>query len=151
MKWKTKTNREKHNYVNTPTYRSWYNMKSRCNNPNYKNSHLWLGKGITYPVEWESFLNFLADMGERPFGTSLDRIDNSKNYSKENCRWATRIEQQNNTSSNRFIEYNGQRFTLSQWAKKLNMKRETLRDRIDKYNWSIEDALTIKVGGKNAN
>ena len=148
MKYKSTQFREKHDYVNTPTYRSWYNMKSRCNNPNYKNSYLWKGKGIKYPDRWESFIFFLSDMGERPEGTSLDRIDGNKSYSKLNCRWATPKEQMNNTYNNRFLSFNGQTMTLQQWADELGMHRKTLSCRIDKYGWSIEKALTTEVRSK---
>lgn len=71
-------------------------MKQRCNNPNcdaYKN---YGGRGITYPESWEKFKGFLEDMGIRPEGMTLDRIDNEKNYSKENCRWATDEQQSQN-------------------------------------------------------
>ena len=145
MKWKTKIPAEKHSYVGTRTYTSWYNMKSRCNNPNYKNSIYWKGKGVTYPERWESFVNFLEDMGERPEETSLDRIDNSKGYSKNNCRWATRKQQMNNMRSNRVIEYNGESMNLNQWADRLGVKREVIRDRIDRYGWSIERAMNEPV------
>lgn len=145
MKWKSKLIRESHDYVGTPTYRSWYNMKSRCNNPNYRNSHLWLGRGIKYPPRWELFTEFLKDMGERPDGKSLDRINNDKSYSKDNCRWATREEQANNVTTNRRITFNNRTQTISQWARELGIKRETIRDRIDRYGWPIEKVLTTKV------
>lgn len=81
----------------SPTYISWSSMKQRCDNPAsiaYKN---YGGRGITYDPAWADFVLFLEDMGEKPAGTSLDRIDNDKNYNKTNCRWATRREQNLNT------------------------------------------------------
>jgi hypothetical protein len=78
------------------TYYSWFNMISRCSNPNYTNFKYWGGKGIKVCEEWKDFSNFLQDMGERPLNTSIDRKDGSKNYSKENCRWATRQQQSEN-------------------------------------------------------
>lgn len=84
----------------SPTYRAWCKMKSRCYNPNYVNYAAYGGRGITVCSEWlNSFETFLADMGERPEridALSLDRIDNSLNYSKDNCRWATAQEQASN-------------------------------------------------------
>lgn len=68
-------------------------MKTRCNNPNRHSSDHYIGRGITYDPRWELFVNFQNDMGKRPDGTSLERIDNDKDYCKENCRWATKSEQ----------------------------------------------------------
>lgn len=119
-------------------------MKSRCNNPNYTNFSKWGGKGISYEEKWSTFLGFLEDMGERPEGTSIDRIDNEKGYYKENCRWATKKEQMNNMSSNRIIEFNGVVKNLQTWADELNLDRKTISTRIDRYGWSIEKALTTR-------
>ena len=80
----------------TRTYKSWASMMQRCTNPN----HVWFrrygGRGITVSERWREYANFLADMGLRPAGKSLDRIDNSQGYCAENCRWATAKEQATN-------------------------------------------------------
>lgn len=83
-----------HGYSRTPTYRSWQSMKTRCYNEASFKYPDYGGRGVTVCKRWlKSFEAFLADMGERPEGTTLDRRDGKKGYSKANCRWATREEQ----------------------------------------------------------
>ena len=91
--------------ITTPSYLSWKGMKQRCNDPNHMWFSVYGGKGIKVCKRWEKYENFLKDMGERPSGTTLDRIDNDKGYYKENCRWATIKEQNNNTNRNRYFVY----------------------------------------------
>lgn len=126
-----------HGMKNTRTYSIWQAMRNRCNRLNQDYS----GRGITYDKRWDSFENFYLDMGEVPDGMSLDRIDVNGNYCKENCQWATREQQANNTRANVFIEYNGKRQTLAQWAKELNMNYDKLRSRIVRYKWSLDRAF----------
>jgi len=80
----------------SPTYISWYGMKTRCENPNATFWDLYGGRGITFCARWRKFENFLSDMGERLEGTTLDRIDPNGNYEPENCRWVTLSEQSSN-------------------------------------------------------
>lgn len=111
-------------------------MRNRCNRLN----HDYSARGITYSQRWDSFENFMADMGEVPDGMSLDRINVNGNYGPDNCRWATREQQANNTRANVFLEHNGKKQTVAQWAKELGMKPDKLRARL-RYGWSVHRAL----------
>lgn len=83
-------------------YRSWTSMKRRCTNPNSNRYRHYGARGITICGRWlHSFENFLADMGERPVGTSIERVNNDGNYEPDNCKWATAIEQANNRRASR--------------------------------------------------
>lgn len=130
----------------TPTYYTWCGMKARCTNP--KNSHYatYGGKGITFCDKWNTFAGFLEDMGEKPVGKSLDRIDSNGNYCKENCRWATATEQARNKSNNRVIEFNGESKTLAEWASMLGLNQSSLSERLARHD--VETALTMRKGGK---
>lgn len=123
-------------------------MRQRCHNPNDANYHNYGGRGITVCERWQGpngLVSFIEDMGDRPKGYTVDRIDNDKGYSPDNCRWATYTAQLNNRRNNRIIEFNGESKTMAEWASALNMNWFTLRQRIDRYGWSIERALTEPV------
>jgi hypothetical protein len=141
-----------HGMTNTRFYCIWTKMKVRCLNKNYDHFKLYGGRGIK--VEWKSFEQFRDDMHDSylehclEFGikeTTIDRIDNNKNYCLENCRWATIKQQANNRNSNHFITFNGQTKTLSEWAEKTGIDEKNIKNRLDKLNWSVLETLTIPV------
>ncbi len=86
----------RHGLTDTPEWRSWMAMRQRCNAPRVRNFKYYGGRGISVCLRWEKFEHFLADMGPRAPGTTLDRIDVNGNYEPSNCRWATHLEQRHN-------------------------------------------------------
>lgn len=115
----------------TPEYNAWANIKDRCNNPNNNRFKHYGGRGITYCKQWESFENFLADMGERPSKHhSIDRIDNDGEYSKKNCRWATIDEQNSNRRGVTLITINGVSQTAGKWSQTADVDASTIKRRI---------------------
>lgn len=129
------------------TYASWSSMLSRCQDVTHKSFHHYGGRGITVCERWQKFENFLADMGVKPKGKTLDRKENDKGYCPENCRWATMKEQCNNRRSNRFITFDDKTLTLSMWADKMGVSKNTLYYRI-KMGWTVEKALSTPVNVK---
>lgn len=130
------------NYKTCPrAYISWSHMKARCNNKNDKRWEQYGGRGIKYCKEWEHFSNFVRDMGDRPLGLTLDRIDNDGDYCKQNCRWTDAKTQLNNTTRNKRYFLNGVSKTLSQWIEHFGLKPSTVRQRFYVYHWSLEKSL----------
>jgi hypothetical protein len=105
------------------TYASWRNMIQRCINPKNPAYEYYGGRGITVCERWRTFSNFLSDMGERPHGLSLERIENNDGYTKPNCRWATRAEQSANTRLNVWITFRGKRQHLSALAREYGLNQ----------------------------
>lgn len=101
-----------HSKSQTPggsSYEVWHGMKQRCLNPRSKDYKNYGERGITVCESWLAFENFYADMGDKPQGMSLDRVDNSKGYSPANCRWATTREQDRNKRTNIYVSFFGER------------------------------------------
>lgn len=133
-----------HGMTKTTTYRSWSNMIARCTNPTDSEWQRYGGRGIIVDVRWLNFENFLEDMGQRPEGSSLDRLDPNGDYCLQNCRWATPTEQANNRRNSRLITFGGVTKTLAQWAAQLGINPTTLSYRIQ-AGWPIEQAFTHPV------
>lgn len=140
-------NSTKHGRSDSPEYRTWSTMKSRCYNKNNKSYYGYGALGITVCDEWrDNFQQFYDDMGPRPSSKhSIDRIDNSKGYSKENCRWATIDQQANNRSNNIVLIYNEKTQNLAQFAREYGISSKTLRKRLFVQKLSLEKALTQPV------
>ena len=134
--------RKTHGMSHTVEYHAWFDIIGRCFNENYANYKYYGVRGITVCDEWkDSFEAFYRDMGPRPGdGYSIDRRENDKGYCKDNCRWATEIEQKNNTSRNVFYIYNGVAKTLPAWCRELGLKLGTIRSRIEN-GLSFEEAI----------
>ncbi len=131
----------------TPTYHTWVGMTQRCSNPTHKDYENYGGRGISVCDKWKTFSGFLEDMGEKPAGTSIDRIDVDGNYCVENCRWANKFTQANNRSSNRILTLNGESKTMAEWSRKLEISQSSLSDRL-KHN-TEEDALSKNKNPNN--
>jgi hypothetical protein len=128
-------------------YRAWRSMRERCSNQRHKQYAGYGGRGIKVCERWNSFENFLEDMGDKPKGLSLDRKDNSKGYEPGNCRWTTSKEQTRNRRSNRIIEFNGETRCLAAWSEVLGFPRTMLGGRLSR-GWSVSEALATPAGGK---
>jgi len=124
-------------------------MIARCTYPSVKAYRFYGARGIKVCERWRTFENFLADMGERPAGMSIDRVDNAKGYEPGNCRWATDTEQHRNRTDNKFLTFQGKTLTIAGWAELLGIDRHTLADRIRKSGWTVEKALTTPVMSKS--
>lgn len=135
-----------------PLYETWRGMIKRCTNKNHTYYYRYGGRGIKVCESWLiDFNRFCIDMGEKPSKDyTLDRINNDGDYEPNNCRWATKEEQECNKVNNKFIEYNGKSQTLYQWSKELNIKKVTLKNRLY-LGWTIERTFTtpVRKRGKN--
>lgn len=126
------------------TYLAWTGMRKRCLSQNNKDFNDWGGRGITICPEWGSFEQFLKDMGEAPAGMSIDREDNGKGYSKDNCRWATRRQQQQNRRSVQNFTIGKETHCVSEWARRAGLKITTVFMRLER-GWDINRALAVKI------
>jgi hypothetical protein len=137
-----------HGESRSPEWSVWVGMIRRCK-PNDANKKIYFDRGIKVCERWtedkKGFINFLQDMGRRPSSKySIDRINNDGNYEPGNVRWATDLTQNTNKRSNHFLEYNGEKKCISEWAKERKIKNATLWLRISK-GWSIEKALNTPI------
>lgn len=133
-----------HGMSNTREYQSWHMMKQRCGNPNATDYKNYGGRGIKVCKRWERFENFFRDMGPRPIGTTLDRINVNKGYSQSNCRWASKKQQERNRRNNLLITHKSKTQCLSAWIDELRISHGTFQAR-RQDGWPIEKALFTPV------
>ena len=134
-------------------YSTWNGMKQRCLDPNSSHYHCYGGRGVTICEDWlNDYSKFyewaVANGASREL--TLDRIDTNGNYEPSNCRWADVETQMNNTSQNRFIEYNGEKLTVMQWSRRTGIEEGTIRRRLDSYGYSVAEALGYETHTKKS-
>lgn len=134
--------------VGTRLYNTWNRMIHRCYDPNYHKYPSYGARGISVCDEWrndyDTFYRWAIENGYQ-LGLWIERIDNDGNYCPENCKWATRKEQMNNTRRNHFIEYNGETKTLAEWSDVLGINYSTLHNRITRWG-NVQKAFGTPVG-----
>lgn len=137
----------KHGLCKNPLFYTWYQMVQRCHNPNHQNYPRYGALGRTVCEEWrndpQAFINWSESHGYKE-GLSIDRIDNEKGYSPDNCRWVDRFVQQNNMRRNHWITANGETHTISQWARIKGVRRTLILKRL-KLGWSEERAVNEPI------
>lgn len=129
---------------NNPKWRAhvaWCRLRERCERPRGDDRKNYAGRGITYDSRWSDFEAFVSDMGLPEPGETLDRIDNNGPYSPSNCRWASREVQSRNRRNNNWIEFNGKRQLVGDWARELGVPVQRLKNRLHR-GWTLEKALT---------
>ncbi len=135
--------RRTHELSHTPEYRTWCSLKARCNTPTDKDYCKYGARGIKVSDRWSTFENFIADMGQRPSRRhTLDRSNNNLGYEHSNCHWALPRDQMRNTRMTKFIEYNGRRMCLTDWAREIGITASTLKARLGRLGWPKDKALT---------
>lgn len=134
-----------HGQTGTKTFKSWDSMLQRCLNPNAPDYRRYGGRGIRVDPRWvASYDAFVSDMGQRPEGSSLDRVDVNGNYGPENCRWSTRSGQQRNKRNTPMLEWNGATLSWADWADRTGIPSKHIGWRLSK-GWTVERTLTTPV------
>jgi hypothetical protein len=132
-----------HGLSDSKEYGVWADMIQRCTNPNRKAYKNYGGRGITVCDQWLKFENFIEDMGDAPFDKAeLDRRDNNKGYSPDNCRWITRLQNSHNTRRNVNTTWNGVTMCRSEWARQRKISLNTVKSRLCR-GWTELEALEL--------
>ena len=149
-----------HNQRHTVLYSVWRGLRQRCNNPKHASYHNYGGRGITVCEEWDKSFQAFYDWSyangystenqkDEKLKLTIDRIDNNGNYEPSNCRWVDRKTQTRNMRTTRFITFNGQNKSVSEWCEIYGIKLQTFNTRI-RNGWTIEEALTKPIGSKKS-
>ena len=133
-----------HGMSKTRTWVTWESVRERCLNPNNNAWKDYGGRGIKICKRWDSFENFLADMGERPIGKTIDRVNNNGNYEPSNCRWATSTQQNRNKRNNRL--FGG--ITAAEWSERTGVNYVTLRKRLIRQEAKGIFTIPVALGTK---
>jgi len=138
-----------HGMTGSPLYGAWRRMIQRCEDAGCPDYAYYGARGIYVCDRWHDFSNFYADMGERPDGMTLERVDNNGPYSPENCVWASRKEQGQNTRQAKLVVWRGESLTVAEWERRLGWKPGVLKARLNRLGYSVEEAMTkpVKCGG----
>jgi hypothetical protein len=139
----------KHGMSRSKIYQIWADMVGRCTRQTHKRWVDYGGRGVTVSPDWLDFEAFYADMGSRPDGYSLDRIDNNLGYSKSNCRWATAHEQATNKRNNRYVAAFGLSLPITRRGQQLKMASSDLGRRL-KSGLHLEDIVVARIGAAGA-
>ena len=134
-----------HGKSHTKEYYTWSGMINRCRNPNDYKYPDYGGRGIVVCRRWSKFENFLEDMGPRPDGHELDRINNNEGYRPNNCRWVTRKDNTRNKRNNHLITFQNITKSMIEWSEITNISFSALNHRLNRDGWSIERALTTPL------
>lgn len=135
-----------HGQSGTYTYKKWLSMWRRVRAPVLKSTCY---AGVTVCERWKAYTAFLEDMGPCATGESLDRIDNAKGYSRDNCRWVRLSAQAANTSRNVYVEVDGAQVHLSEAARRVGLSPDVVFDRVNKLGWGVERALATPARKQN--
>ena len=130
-----------HGMTKTKIYGIWVNMWRRCTEKANASYQYYGARGIKVCKRWKSFENFYADMGDCKEGFTIERINVNGDYEPSNCKWIRAGDQALNRRSNRELEYGGEVLCVTQWSRKLNIKKSTLLERL-RRGWSVEKALS---------
>lgn len=139
----TTKNKTIHGMYGTPEHKSWSMMLTRCENKANHKYESYGARGIKVCTKWHDFAGFYEDMGPRPAGTSLGRIDNDGNYEKSNCEWQSAVSQARNKSNTALFTFQGVTATVYEHCERLNLLPSTVKNRLYSYKWPVDKAFSM--------